>query len=909
MKELLANKNVLTGAGILLAFLVGFNYWLFTNQEDLPPETYIDWALTCLGPEEEYPEEFKDELLLMSPRELRGRARAFTRRAEELSYPGQEFVVPFTYLYGTVLFREALEIQEDPDARFKKFLEAEEQLWLAYRVISAPEDNDYSEKLDYMLGVSLHEVGKVDKALKFLLSKEKGIYDKTNSLQTWEPIRLSKQEEYDNLLRLQEIWLQSKNDEQLILAGRASNRLNQELNPILTSETLRKLKDRTDPILEQKYQALLLRAQIFGNIQNRPKLRVLPEFKGITVNQILEHYIFSDRLHDDSTQIILAQQEMDSSNFAEAIPILKKIASNKGLDRTYVRKAQFLEAQCHRAIGDQFLKSGNRKEANEEYQHAITVFVRTANEYVDSDEGLASSLLAAYLYQITDQNEYAMERYQKTLLLVPDRENFRNQWFTLNEFERQIENGWRAWIEKRNFDEAITLAKKLEKLFSKHKSRTLIAETYKSHAEFLEDQLKEAPYSEWAEIETELRDKWVQAGKASELKSSSLKSAEKYSQALWESAEQYRRGHDFQNSNRILDEYINGAPAFSQARALVRLGENHMDLDQYDEAEKTFQYVLRNFPTNPGAYEAQLLLGKCYFEKSHLSDEDHDYLAMAEKAFLTLLNHDKLSPDAVEWRKALFALGELQFLRGSMLEPEKAREIVPTVQELDLIDFGESDENSPLNQAFILWQDSIYRFEELLKRFPENDNEIKSRYWLAHAYRRSAEKPQAELALAETDTAKAELGNQRDSYLHQSWKEFNALQQILVQLKNQDRLDTLGQLILKNCYLEIPHLEYTLGRYQDATQSYNQFLSEYPDDEQTLIVSMQLANCYRARNLPHEAKASVESARHKFSQFLASDENYFNRQQSILSEQEWRHWLKWALESHGLPAEELLNEI
>lgn len=947
MKELLTNKKFLIGAGILVLCLGGLNFWLFSDRENITPETYIEAALFCLGPADEYPIESAEHLSDLTQEQLRSKARSLTEKAEALAFPGQEFTVPFSYIYGTILFEEASAINDDPDARFKKFQEAEEELALANRVMTDKIENDYTRKMHYALGVTLHEIGDYDNAVKELVEtfkiKEDYFVDST-----WQPIALTNWEESDASLRLQEIWLHSKNQKQLMLAGDKSNELSLSLNPLPEDATKQEQKEKYEaevlntlsPVikhlypekfkqnlkrkiqirhkqdLEQKYQALLLRAQIFAAINDSEELKELAQFKDITVEQIFQHFIFKEelagdktRMDADSTQIILARQHMVAQNYRAAIKILKQIAEKKGLDRTYARKAQFLHGRCLQALGDRYKRTGNDREANKNYNQAFYVFDRTADEYEDTDEGLAASLMAAYIYQKVDQHEYAMNRYRKTLSLIPSREDYRNQWFSLEEFEDIIEEGWKSWVESHHYEEAIRLAKLLKGLFDENQSRTLIAETYKQHAEHLEEELKKAPYTEWDDLTRELRAKWVEAGKASKLKAATLKSAEKYSETLWESAEQFRKGHDFDNSIDVLQDYLSSAPTIGQARAYVRLGENYMDVDKYDDAERTFNYVLLTFPTDAYAYEAQFLIGKCYFEKSYLSDEENDYLLMAEKAFLKVITSTQLTPDALEWRKTLFALGELYYLHGSMIQNESAHDIVLETNTTADDDLSEPLENKDLNQAFGLWDKAITRLGELLERFPNDTNKVNARYWLAHAYRRSAEKPQAELPSAETDTARNELRKQKDSFLRSSLEEFKILKFDLIKLRNVNRLDLLGQRILKNCFLEIAHLEYGLQQYSDAVLSYNSFLSEYPDDQFSLIASIQLANCYRELGQDQPARASIESAKYKFSQLRAAQDDVFGNGEYNLTKDDWKHWLIWALENYGSPTDDFIENL
>ncbi|MEZ6046934.1 MAG: tetratricopeptide repeat protein [Planctomycetaceae bacterium] len=410
--------------------------------------------------------------------------------------------------------------------------------------------------------------------------------------------------------------------------------------------------------------------------------------------------------------------------------------------------------------------------------------------------------------------------------------------------------------------------------------------------------LETADYSKWISLTRELRAVWIQAGAASEDKANYLKSAEEYSDALWESSEQYRRGHDFPNSIRVTHLFINSKPSKGLARAYLRLGENYMDLDQLDDAINTFEYVLLVFPTDVFAFEARYLLGKCYFEKSYLSDKKHDYLQKAEDTWRKVITSEQLTPDAREWRQTLFGLGQLYFLKGSMIYNEQ----VTTIE--DKTEAELQAETERLRKAFDSWSLAIDKLDELLERFPEGENQMEARYLLAHAYRRSAEKPAAEYEVAETDTARDGLREQVNEFNTSSLEQFEILREELLTLKNANRLDELGQKILRNSYFEIAHTLYSLGDIDSAKDAYFAAVTEYPDDEMVILSYIQIANCFKHKGQDIDAKMFIESANFTYKKFL-QDGKIFSKKDSHLSQDDWGFWLDWTRSAYGMSNNQL----
>ncbi|QDU79107.1 Tetratricopeptide repeat protein [Polystyrenella longa] len=912
MKALLSDTKVQAGFGILLLILGGINFWLWNDHEEFHPDEYLKVALKRLVPRSQ----MDANLVNLDSAELRRQALQATRWAEAVAYPGQELIVSFDYLYGIIYFGDAMAMEGDPSTQKPMLRKAAWHL----READQGEDPQYKHRLKYAYGVCLQKLGNTDEAINQL----EQIFDFKEAIKAHRPGKskddieiepLSARQLLDASLRLQNMWWLEKDEMTLLKAARYSNAVywvlqqgpgilplhEEQPYPEMSPQQL----DQVDPnnklvfthqgitkfTDEQRYEALILRAQVYAAVNRiSDLLDSHPELTGVSVDAIIHRELTDEERNLQSTKLIQAQHLMEEGLFQQARKGLEEIAHSKGLDRTYARKALFLIGECDRESGELLIDENDQQER---FDRAIVFYERTADEFSNTPEGVAANLWAAVLHQKVGKDEQALQRYRKALKSIEDVEEFQNIWLSLLRFQDEVHRGWRRWIDEQKYDDAIALSKWLPRLFSEARSKELVAETYKQHALYLDERLKSANYSQWKKLKTEMRAVWVQAGAASEEKAQYLKNASEYSDALWESSDQYRRGHDFKKSIRVTHQFISCKPGRGLARAYVRLGENYMDLDLLDDAIEAFKRVILEYPTDVFAFEAQHLLGQCYFEKSYLDEKNSDNLAKAEEAWVKVYTSEKLTPDALEWRRTLFGLGRLYFLKGSMIYNQNM------ISGKESKENDSANESDRLNEAFDYWSLAIDRLDELLVRLPDGENQFEARYLLAHAYRRSAEKPAAEFEIAETDTAREGLRLQVNEFNLEAMGQFEILRDKLLKLKNADRLDELGQRILRNSYFEIAHILYALGDIDAAKDAYFAAVTEYPDDEMVILSYIQIANCFKQKGQDLDANAFIATARFTYEKFL-QDGTIFAKNKTNLSQDEWGYWLDWTRNAYGL---------
>ena len=98
--------------------------------------------------------------------------------------------------------------------------------------------------------------------------------------------------------------------------------------------------------------------------------------------------------------------------------------------------------------------------------------------------------------------------------------------------------------------------------------------------------------------------------------------------------------------------------------------------------------------------------------------------------------------------------------------------------------------------------------------------------------------------------------------------------------------------MLRNCYFEIAHCRFHLGRYQEAITAYTGAAGNYQLDSDTLTAHVQIANCYDRLRRPAEALSTLAQAQLILNELADTD---FPQTPSGMTHTDWQKWLDWAM--------------
>ena len=749
-------------------------------------------------------------------------ARVIAKNLIEIDYRNSRFAGAPEYIMGITTYREA---------KTKYGMQRDRMYSLASQYLLAAEsrtlDSKYRPNWAFALGSSLYRTGQVTKSRKLL----------EQAVKTFEYGRV------EATFRLIDLYFDIKTPDIL----KKSLDLNTQL------------LNRNDLTPMQNESAYLKRAQILLALDRKDEAR--------------ETYEKFDRQFGKSSgnlgiSVLRAQTLMGDDRYEEALELLRPVAEERRLEQTFPRQASYLQGVCEKKLG--------KNDA------AIFYFERTAKRFEDSHEGLAANVSLADLLHQEGRSEEAFLAYQRALRLVQRTEDYRNQWLRIEDLRKLILDARNKWIDDADFENAIALSSIMTPLFPQVQALELTSGAHQKWAVHLEQEILDSPFSERQKQQKKLLEQWRKSGRSHSDLAFALRTTSRYPDVLWISAEHFQEGHDFQNALNQLTRFINSRPRFRLPMAYLRRGKLLMNLGQLDKALEHFSRVVKNYPTDASAFNAQLWIGRCHFEKNEID--------LAEKAWLHILKSEILTPDAQEWREAQFELGRLLFQKAFFLKyksenPRNAEK--PAAKQQMLL------------QAFASWNEAISLMDEYLKReenIQRNEDVLNLRtaeagFILARSLQMSAELPRRKLKNAQTEIARNELSRTIQGLLHQARDEFRTLQTSLLSQQDGERLDDLGSRLLRESYFQIAHTYYDLENYEEAIIAYSSAVHRNQEDPQVVMAYLQMANCNVKLNKADEARSMIEQAKVIVNRL---PDDVFQQDQVNLNKNDWKAWLdRW----------------
>jgi tetratricopeptide (TPR) repeat protein len=576
--------------------------------------------------------------------------------------------------------------------------------------------------------------------------------------------------------------------------------------------------------------------------------------------QSLSHV--SDRTTGNHGSMVLRSQTyIADGKYQEALQLLEPVAKDAGLQQTYPRQAAYLMGVCAQKLGDP--------------DAAIRYFERTAQVYERSHEALASCLWAGDLLREQGRDEEALEQYGQALRMVRRPESFRNRWLDIEAFRQAILTAWNDWITKQRFAEAIALSELMSPLFPRDQAYEFAARANQRWAEHLQAESEKLPNSQQLKWKEDLERRWIQSGQAYARLAQARKAAPDYPDAIWLSAEHFFKGHDFQKAVEEYTRFIETGKAKSLALAQVQRGRSLLNLGDTDAALEQFQQVVAQFPTDHASFEARYLVGVCHLQRRELD--------LAEKVWRSVLSWPDLSPKALEWQQSLFALGRLLYETGDA-----------QLREAELLENQERTGEAEIarSAAFGRWSEAIASLDQYLQRYPDAASRYEARYMLAMAWQKSAVALERRFQVAETDNARIDLRSKIVARQEHALENFGQLQTDLRLLFEEDRLDELGQTMLRNCYFDLARTCFELGKYEEAISAYSSAANRYPLRSETLTAYVQMSNCYTRLGKAAESRSMLEQARIILKQI---PDSAFQSPTTTMNRADWEHWLTWAM--------------
>lgn len=528
-----------------------------------------------------------------------------------------------------------------------------------------------------------------------------------------------------------------------------------------------------------------------------------------------------------------APEDSPAARWQAALELLR---SPPGRDATSVqaqREAQYLLGLCYLAL--------------EDYRAAEDQFSRARRLNLGMPEGLAAALEEADLARLQGKDEAAIDLYRHLLRDLGDLRDYSNPWLPLDTLRSRLLATNRYYRDADKHPVAIEFIKSLSPVLTEPRLLELNADVYRHWGERLATLAEAGPPGERASTLELARQKYhLAAEHYYRLARLSIDQRE-YPDYLWQSGECYELSHDFHRTIRVMQMFLEQNQRERRANALLAIAKSELALGNLQAALTASKAMLEE-PKHPLSYRMRIVAHQIYLERNDFDS--------ARRMLLDNLEHESLTPQSVEWRDSLFALGHVLARQGLELEAESRKRGVdsddPEVQREAL---------KLLEKSAAVFHEAMLRLSEALDRYPEDAQATEARYALAESYRHAAKWPRKRIPTISIESTRAALARQMQEELDAAHKLYGQLVQDLNATQDQRPLSPRESDILRNCYFLQADALFDLGRYDDAIAAYSSASNRYQQRPEALEALVQIAACYRKLDQPAKARGTVEQAK------------------------------------------------
>jgi tetratricopeptide (TPR) repeat protein len=541
---------------------------------------------------------------------------------------------------------------------------------------------------------------------------------------------------------------------------------------------------------------------------------------------------------------------------------LRRLLAREGLPPAITAQAQLLIGLCYQQQGDT--------------RAAIAQFDKIRRLYFGQPEALAATIFHGDLVRPESPAE-AVALYKRALSQVGGSEEaYHNIWLPADEFCNRFTAAIDNLTERGFFADALDLTLTLVSPFSHLAAIERQAQIHRGWARQLEQRATTEKQPQADVSEAEARHHRRQAG-ALWHKLADLRIATRnYLGDLASSADDFRRGHGFEQAVLVYQELLKQGPQQGEPEALVGLGESLLSLGKTDDGLIVLGRCREVYPQHPATYQARLL--------SAMTLQEQGKPAEAQELLIDNLYRYSLAPKSNDWRDSLFALGNLLYRQAQELE---SRSRLAGVDRLD----AESRRAglALLEQSHAAFEDAIRTLTEAVDRYDNAPQAIEARYRIAEAYRHSAKLPRKRISGVTIETSKALLNRQMGELLQSAIDGYSTLITRLSDQQDVTRWPT-ETAILRNCYFGRADALFDLGKYDEAIQAYSAATNRYQHDPESLEAYVQIASCHRRLGRVSEARGTLEQARVVLLR-IRPDADFVRT--TRFGRQDWLHLLEW----------------
>lgn len=512
-----------------------------------------------------------------------------------------------------------------------------------------------------------------------------------------------------------------------------------------------------------------------------------------------------ERLADEAKRKLLWQ---------EAAKTFQAAAGRDLLSGETAAAAMYLTGECFRALGDD--------------RAAAAQFARLARLHPETEEAWAAEFRQMLLLWRENNDSEAMAILDR-LGKAAAAEGFRNRWIAPAEITEALLARFERFLASTDQAQAVDLARHAAPLLGAGKAGRLEAETLAAWGRRLAAEAESDRRPEAAEQKrAEAREKLRMAGRAYERLAQVEITSREYTDYLFAATETYYLGHDYSGAVRMARLYLRNEVRRRHPQTLLMLGDSLLALGRTEAAGKALEECIEFFPRDPAVHRARLLAARACREKNRPKQ--------AEQHLNDNLSSSALTPDSIEWRDSLFALGMLAHETGDT-------------------------------------EQAIARLQEALTRYPKAPQAVPARYALADVLARRA---RAALSVAEQSAdsgARIVLPKAVHDDLQAALALYRRVQSDL-QSRNETGMPTPAErAMLRNAIFAIGGALADLGEHEAAARTFAAAAIRYQHQPAALNAYAQLIAIYHRLGRPIDAQQAIAQARQVLER-ISGDEGF-----------------------------------
>jgi tetratricopeptide (TPR) repeat protein len=353
-----------------------------------------------------------------------------------------------------------------------------------------------------------------------------------------------------------------------------------------------------------------------------------------------------------------------------------------------------------------------------------------------------------------------------------------------------------------------------------------------------------------------------------------------YMDRLWLGIEDFHDATDFEESNRLIDRFLDLAPRSDHARPLLMRAKNFAALGKTTEALATIDKLLATAPDSPLLPDAKLTAAKLHWNQGDFE--------VAESLILDNLYSGSLRPDSPIWKESLIELGTLMFRQGEQMQ---VRILGSAIDEGNAVQERESD----LEKSYQQLLKSIASMEEGLRRFQGDSRRYELLYMTAKAYRMASYWPETLLQgnrLVSEESISKWKGKRKELLVH-SRDTFAELRRELTNEQGKTKVPN-AEILLCNSYFGEADLLFQEGNFQAALEAYRAAANQFINEPESLEAFMQMARCHQDLGEVQDMRRTLEMASDILNRIPADRDPRFLKN-TRHSRQGWEDQIRWML--------------